>query len=45
MGSGKGDAEMLGVHDYKVTKEFLDLHDQIKLACSRFESEVKTNPA
>lgn len=42
MGSGKGDAEMLGVHDYKVTKEFLDLQDQIKLTCSGFEFEMKT---
>ncbi len=27
MGSGQGDAEMLGVHHHKVTKELLNLQD------------------
>jgi len=31
MGSGQGDAEVLGVHNHKVTKEFLDLRAQMQL--------------
>ena len=31
MGSGQGDTEMLGIHNHKVSKEFLDLRAQMQL--------------
>ena len=35
MGSRQGDAEMLGVHNHKVSKELLDLRAQMQLRLSQ----------